>query len=112
MKIELDFDNKVLTIESVELSVVDFMKSIEKVLPTKDMRKEWKLKVSPTTIFSPIYYQYNYQWDRPWWQSPVYIYDQSGNGHNLYNAQSALEEMPYSGTYCLDIQESSVSLTP
>ncbi len=47
MKIQLDFTNKIITIES-NVNLFDFMKRIKKVLPDW---KEWELNVKSETIY-------------------------------------------------------------
>ena len=59
MKIGLDFDNKTITLESVE-NMGKFFKAVKKLLPKGEWKK-YKLQTNTTINYSyPIYYTYDW----------------------------------------------------
>jgi hypothetical protein len=59
MKIGLDFDNKIITLETAE-NIGQFIKAIKKLLPNGEW-KNYKLVTNTTINYSyPIYYDYNW----------------------------------------------------
>ena len=66
MKIQLDFDNKTISIEN-NVNLKEFIATIKKVIPDW---QEWELKTNTTINWHYPYYQtYPYQHD--WWNYPL-----------------------------------------
>ncbi len=102
MKIELDYDNKVIKLENkTELKM--FIETIQKILPDW---KSWTLDTNttihwtnPITI-NPTPYIPS---PRPWWEEPYIWYIDSPTTGDPYTFSSTLQSEPVSGKYQIEV---------
>lgn len=99
MKLQLDYDKKVLTIEN-NVNMGEFFSKVKKILPDWD---DWKLETKNKIVFQyPYVVREPYY---PWWEQPHITWTTQGTSTdiNCTNTQHDLDSKPDSGTYHLEI---------
>ena len=92
MKIQLDYDNKVITLED-NVSLGELFKVVKDILPEW---REWKLNPAIITNWqSPIVIKEYVP--RPWWQQPYY--GETTGGELSFNS---LDSEPLEGVFCVN----------
>lgn len=103
MKIELDYDNKIINLEN-RTELKKFIKTIQKILPDWE---EWTLDTHTTINWSnPItipYVPVDPYPIRPWWEKPYIWYGDAPTSGSDYTFTSTLECEPSSGKYQIEI---------
>jgi hypothetical protein len=103
MKIELDYDNKIINLEN-RTELKKFIKTIQKILPDW---QEWMLDTHTTINWTnPItipYVPVEPYPIRPWWEQPYVWYGDSPRV-TYHTNTSVLESEPVSGKYQIEVK--------
>lgn len=105
MKIELDYDNKVIKLEN-KTELKNFVETIQNILPDWE---EWTLDTNTTINWSnPIVIDRTsnpYIPIQPWWEKPyVWCGPESDVYYGEYTINSTNQNEPVSGKYQIEIK--------
>lgn len=100
MKIQLDFDNKIITLIE-PIKVEDLIETLDKILPNP---KEWEIHIdTKVNWINPIIIKETPYRPVPWWdQQPTITYDINSIGNDDMTARESFNHIQ--GTYQLEIK--------
>ncbi len=87
MKIQLDYDNKTVSIED-NVDLGDFVDKIRKILP--DWR-EWKLETKTEIIWSQPTVIREHPWRIPWYTEPTWVTTSDHSGDQIFDVRGKVQ---------------------